>query len=98
MPSDLDPGRIEDRLRPPLEVCSQLAAAHPQLEHMAMPMERNQMTLRVDPGSQRRAALHLFTNQEEHGANTGPGEDLEHRRRSFGMGTIIEGQRYAVAI
>jgi hypothetical protein len=82
-----------DRLEGAIQVATELIGAEPQLEAVAVAVDRHHVTLARDLQSQLRPALDLLADQEERRSVSRAREEIEDRRCPFWMGTVIERQR-----
>ncbi len=96
MPGRSHAGGLPKNLDAALEVGRELAAAHPQLEAVAVAMKSDQVPGRRDPRRQFRAPPHLLPDQEEDRVHRLALQDLEDRRGAFRMRTVVEGQGHAI--
>src|SRR5579864_3255586 len=98
MPSRSGAHRLHEHPDAPLQVGIELTPAHAQLEAMAVAMESHHVPLGSDLRRELRAPLRLFADQEENRPHRLALENLKHRRRPLGMGTVVEGQRDATGV
>lgn len=93
VPGRRDAHGILDHPGAPLQIGRDLGSRHAELKAVPVAVEGHEMSSAVNPGRQLRATLDLLADEEEHGRQPRPGEDLEHGRRAFGVRAVVEGER-----
>jgi len=83
---------ILDGRAPAAQVRVNRGGTHPELQAVAIAVERHQVPARLNLGQQGRAPANLLSDHEEGGPRAGAREGVEDGRRSFGMGSIIKGE------
>ena len=90
--------RLGDGVKSPLEVFPQLLRGQPDLEPVPVPVQGDRVAGGFELGEQSGTLRDLLADDEEHRARTRAREDLEDRRRSFGVRTVVEGHHHAVGV
>ena len=89
------PDRILDRSAATNEIRAQFPPAQPQLQSVAVPMERDDVPAGGDIGEQRGPAHHLLADDEEDRSRARAREEFEHGRGAHGVRPVVEGEHDA---
>src|SRR5271154_234077 len=68
------------------------------MQAVVVTVQRDSVSLPLYPLQQLRAFDHLLADYKKGRAGAVAGEDLKHRRGSFGMWTVVEGDRHATPV